>query len=179
MSCPICGSSKSKQLLRLNCGNFDQSILYRFVRIGVCLQCGHIYNQLSVQEMVDLIKYYETEYAQINIKSGDKSGDRPGSNSPNALNRYARLYDLINSYANKTDGVLDVGCAAGGFLDFLQKRGFKRRYGIDIIKTYVRQAQSKKAHYIKYGRVESLPFADNSMELLVMDQVLEHVVNLT
>lgn len=177
MPCPICGSRKSKQLLRLNCGNFDQSILYRFVRVVACLQCGHIYNKLSSQEIINLKKYYEAEYAQINIESGDKTGDRPGSSGANALNRYARLYSLIANHIKTSHNILDVGCATGGFLDYLRGHGFKHLYGIDMIKTYVKHAQKKKIHKIKIGQAESMPFADNSMDLLVMDQVLEHLVD--
>ncbi|MBU1092761.1 class I SAM-dependent methyltransferase [Patescibacteria group bacterium] len=175
--CPICGFGKARSLLRLNCGNFDQSVLYQSVRVSVCAQCGHIYNKLFPQEIIDLKEYYETEYAQINLESGDKTGDRPGSGNSNTFNRYARLHSLIIHHINTNHNILDVGCATGGFLDYLHERGFEHLYGIDIINTYVTQARKKRIHKIKIGQAESIPFADNSMDLLVMDQVLEHLVD--
>ena len=177
--CPICNSDRAKSLLNLNCGNLgnlDDSALYRSVKINACEKCGHVYNRLSLDEITDLIKYYNEEYAPTNIGSTDKTGDRPGSNNQNTLGRYDQLYDLISKHINSNSKVLDIGCAMGGFLDYLHAKSIKNLSGIDPTKEYVNHAKRKGHYDIKLGSAESIPFNNNSFDLLVMDQVLEHIV---
>jgi len=174
--CPICNSDKKNNIVELNCGNYDNSNLYQTVRINCCEACGHIYNRLSLDEIDGLIKYYNEEYAPLNLGSTDKIGDRPGSNNPFTLKRYAQLYSLISSNVNSDSKVLDVGCAMGGFLDYLHKHGLNNLYGIDLIEDYVSYAKKKGDYNIKLGSAESIPFDDNSFDLLIMDQVMEHLV---
>lgn len=177
IGCPICNSNKAITILNLDCGNLDNSMLYQFVNINVCAKCGHIYNCLSVDEIEGLMKYYSKEYAPLNLSSTDKLGDRPGSNNPFTLKRYAQLYNLICPYVNKDSKILDIGCAMGGFLDYLYHQGLSNLYGIDIVEDYVSQAKKKDKYNIKIGGAESIPFEDKSFDLLVMDQLLEHSVN--
>lgn len=174
MKCPICCSSIAINMLELHCGNFDDSILYETVKIDACEQCGHVYNRLLPDEIVNLIKYYDEEYAPTNLGSTDKTGDRPGSNDENTLGRYDQLYNVMSKYINADDSVLDIGCAAGGFLDYLRSKGIKNLSGIDPTSKYVNC--SKERGYIKLGSAESIPFEDDRFDLLVMDQVIEHLV---
>lgn len=176
INCPICNSNKTINMLDLNCGNLDNSSLYRSVKINACEKCGHVYNRLSLDEITGLIKYYNEEYAPINIGSTDKTGDSPGSNNQNTLGRYDQLYDLISKHINSNSKVLDIGCAMGGFLDYLHAKSIKNLSGIDPTKEYVNYAKCKGHYDIKLGSAESIPFNNNSFDLLVMDQVLEHIV---
>lgn len=174
--CPVCYSDKAKELLKLNCGNLDGSTLYQFVKINACDKCGHIYNNLSPSEIAGLIKYYNEEYAPTNIGSPDKIGDRPGSNNKNTLERYDQLYNLILQYINSDYRILDVGCAMGGFLNYLRLKGFHNLSGIDPIIKYVENAKKENDYDVRVGTAESMPFADKSFDLLVMDQVTEHLI---
>lgn len=176
VNCPICNSNKAINMLDLNCGNFDDSALYQTVKVNSCEWCGHVYNRLLPDEIVGLMKYYDEEYAPVNIGSTDKTGDRPGSNNPNTLGRYDQLYDMMLKYINNNVRVLDIGCAMGGFLDYLHAKGIKNLSGIDSTPKYVNYAKQKNNYAIKLGSAESIPFEDNSFDLLVMDQVLEHLV---
>jgi SAM-dependent methyltransferase len=176
VNCPLCGSSKAINMLNLNCGNFDDSTLYRTVKVHACERCGHVYNRLLPDEIVGLMKYYDEEYAPVNIGSTDKTGDRPGSNNQNTLGRYDQLYDMMLKYIDSNVRVLDVGCAMGGFLDYLHAKGIKSLSGIDTIPKYINYAKRKNNYTIKLGSAESIPFEDNSFDLLVMDQVLEHLI---
>jgi len=170
MKCPICGSQESERKLILNCGNLDNSKLYQYVKILKCKVCGHIYNELTQNEMENLIKYYKEEYSTKNLASS--SGDRPGSQNFFSLKRYENLFDIVSPHINKNSRILDVGCAMGGFLDFLSKKGFKNLFGIDMIDNYVDYANRKN---IKLGSAYSIPFKDSSLDLIILDQVLEHL----
>lgn len=176
IKCPICKFEKAENLLDLNCGSLGDSVFSHSVKIEACLKCGHIYNGLSSVEIAGLAKYYNKESAPLNLSATDKSGDRPGSDSPFALQRYSQLYSLISSYIHNDFRVLDVGCAAGSFLDYLHKQGLNKLYGIDIVEDYVNYAK-KKNDNIKLGNAELIPFNDNSFDLLVADQVMEHLAD--
>jgi SAM-dependent methyltransferase len=176
LKCPVCDSCRAINILELNCGNFDDSMLYETVKVSACEQCGHVYNRLLPDEIVSLLKYYDKEYAPTNINSTNKTGDRPGSNDKNTLGRYDRLYDVLSKYINNDVRVLDIGCAMGGFLDYLHAKNIKSLFGIDSTKKYINYAKQKGNYTIKLGSAESIPFEDNSFDLLVMDQVLEHLV---
>jgi len=64
MKCVICSSEKAQNLLTLDCGKLDKSLLYQFVKIDVCKNCGHIYNHLFSNEKDNLWKYYDNEYVK-------------------------------------------------------------------------------------------------------------------
>jgi SAM-dependent methyltransferase len=177
VNCPICDSDETKNLLELNCGNLDSSTLYQSIKINGCEKCGHVFNRLSSDEIAGLKKYYNEEYAPTNFGSPDKTGDRPGSNNKNNFGRYNQIYNLISKYIKNDCRVLDVGCAMGGFLDYLQLKGLKNLSGIDPVAKYVKTAKEKNTHDVRIGVAESMPFADKIFDLVVMDQVMEHLAD--
>ena len=175
MECPVCNYNYSDQFKYLNCESFDDSYLYKDIEIRKCNQCGHQYNYLTDKELKYLNKYYEQEYAPSNLSSNDKEGDKPGSNNSFNLKRYEQLFEFISPYITKDSRILDVGCATGGFINFLEEKGYKNLYGIEPIQTYVNKANNKN---IKVGNVYLIPFEDNSFDIIILDQVLEHLSNL-
>lgn len=175
--CPICDFNKSDDLLKLNCGNFDNSFIYRNARVVACGKCGHVYNALSVGEIADLEEYYEKESAAGNTNPIDNISDRPGSNSQLAAKRYRKLYNFMRPRIKKGMRILDAGCASGGFLDFLYGNNFRNLYGLDVSRRYITIAKQKKLYEVKIGKVEAMPFKDGSMDLVLFDQTMEHLVN--
>lgn len=176
INCPICKSSSVQNILNLNCGRFDGSTLYQNAVVNTCNDCGHIYNKLSSEEVQGLIKYYNEEYAPINMAANDNVGDRPGSANQFSTARYAQLYDLMKPFTNTGSRVLDVGCAMGGYLDYLYQQGFRNLFGIDLTQKYVDHANKQGKYTINLGNAESIPFSENYFDCLVIDQVMEHLV---
>ena len=176
MNCPICNSIYSEQFKYLNCESFDNSYLYKDICIQKCNNCNHMYNELSDTELKNLKRYYEEEYAPSNLSSKDKNGDRPGSYNIHSVVRYEQLYKFVLPYIKENSRILDVGCAMGGFLKFLKnKRNYTNLYGIEPIEAYVKEANNEN---IKQGNVYKIPFEDNSFDIVILDQVLEHLSNL-
>lgn len=62
MKCPICDYRKSKIILKFKCESFDNSYLYKNVKIVKCKNCGHSYNKLRKKELDNLEKYYQYEH---------------------------------------------------------------------------------------------------------------------
>jgi ubiquinone/menaquinone biosynthesis C-methylase UbiE len=177
LSCPVCSSSDKELLLSLDCGNIDDSSLYPTVRLVTCSQCGHAYNDLSPDEISGLGPYYNNEYAPANLNSVVTEGDLPGSTGKQTRDRYTQLYNALSPYIHRRDAILDVGCAVGGFLDFLKEKGISRLYGVDTAEAYIEKARMKKEYVIEHGSAESLPFDDGIFDGVIIEQVLEHLVN--
>jgi len=173
MNCPICNSERLEELMYLKTKSFDGSTLYEDIKILNCINCGHIFNQIENEE--DLMKYYNEEYGKFNLDLKDDEGDRPGSNNKNSNLRYEQFYDLIKNYIREDHKILDIGCANGGFIKFLREKGFENVFGIEIIKDYVDEIGDEK---IIEGNIYSIPFDDETFDVIIMDQVLEHIVNL-
>jgi SAM-dependent methyltransferase len=174
--CPLCGSADSENILELNCGNFDGSTLYRDAVIRACNSCGHIFNELSSEQIRGLANYYNDEYAPLNMAAGDNVGDRPGSASQFSSARYGQLYDLMKPYINSESRILDVGCAMGGYLDYLNHKGLNNLSGIDLTEKYVNHVNSGGRYAVRLGSAESIPYNGDYFDCLVIDQVMEHLV---
>jgi len=174
MICPVCYCDYSELHKLFTCESFDDSYLYKDIVIKKCNNCGHQFNEITSKELRNLQKYYEEEYAPINLSSEDKAGDRPGSNNKATIERYEQLFTFMCRYFNPDSRVLDVGCAMGGFMKYLEERGALDVCGIEPIESYVKKANNSD---INLGNVYSIPFPDNSFDIVILDQVLEHLAN--
>lgn len=175
MECPICKNKQYEQLLSLSCGKLDESSLYEKVVVVVCEECGHVFNLLSEEDKIGIVKYYKAEGSLDNLHSPNTEGDLPGSSNENSINRYSLLFDFIKPYLNKDNKILDIGCAMGGFLRFLKEKNYNQLYGIDFSSVYANEAQKNKGLEIKRGTAEEIPFDDNLFDFLIADQVVEHL----
>lgn len=169
--CPICQSDDRDSLLHLKTGNLDGSPLYPEVRLVCCQTCGHVHNTISQTELDGLFKYYNQEYAPINLKVSK------GNEDPLSTARYNLLFSCLEDRLKPSHSILDVGCATGGFLTFLQKRGFSQLAGVDMLDNYVQQARRLTSFPIELGLAEALPYKDDSFDCLVLEQVMEHLIN--
>ena len=176
--CPLCNdkSNNTEQLLDFSAGGHDQSYLYPDVNICCCQTCGHVFNMISRQDYNNLKKYYNDEASLSNINYSSTVADLPGSKNKNTIKRYQYLYKQIKPYLKKDFHILDIGCAKGGFIDFLFDKGYHNLYGIDITNNYLSELK-KDARYknrIKLAFVDKMPFDDKSFDFIILDHVLEH-----
>ena len=75
---------------------------------------------------------------------------------------------LLKQQRTYYDTVLDVGCGSGHFL-WSMKDMSNTRYGID------EHSYRTADHTVMQGDARDLPFEDNSMDLITMLDVLEHI----
>jgi ubiquinone/menaquinone biosynthesis C-methylase UbiE len=77
--------------------------------------------------------------------------------------------DLVLTYAGRC--ILDIGCASGGYVNELLKRGYNV-YGIDL---FLRPIQKSITNRLILGDATDLPFRENSFDTILLFNVLEHV----
>ena len=181
MKCVVCGASwwHHKKMISIKAGNIDNSALYNKIKIMHCKKCGHVFNKISVYDYTNLYVYYRNEYTKYNLKSPNKTGDLPGSSSPSSIARYNAIYNPVKHLMvlNKNNAeILDIGCASGGFLSYLQEEGYKNLYGIDPSSGYTRVAKKNKALKISTGSAEKIPF-NKKFDFIFLDQVVEHLLD--
>ncbi len=174
--CPICDSFNQKQILNLKTKIVDDSTLYKDIVIKLCMECGHIFNELDEKQLEGLYDYYNTEYSLTNLNSPDKVSDRPGSKNKNTVLRFGQLYELTKNLINKNSIVLDIGCAKGGFLEFLYSKGIRSLYGIDFSKDFISFSSNNQKFKTKIGMADDIPFENNKFDIVYLDQVLEHTI---
>jgi ubiquinone/menaquinone biosynthesis C-methylase UbiE len=71
-------------------------------------------------------------------------------------------------------GVADLGCGSGVFTDILAQRGYEAQ-GIDISRKLIELAHQKypKLTFLE-GDVEALPYADNSLDGVLLSGIVHH-----
>ena len=77
----------------------------------------------------------------------------------------------------KTDNVLDLGCGDGLNIKILVQRGVKRVAGVDISGQLLQEAKKANPKVKFYlASSESLPFKDNSFDIVLVDSVFHHLM---
>jgi len=75
----------------------------------------------------------------------------------------------------RTSRVLDVGTSTGANLRLLRDLGFHAVEGLDFSNEAIRYCRDKGLGLVRYGDVRSMPFADESFDLLLATDIIEHV----
>lgn len=95
--------------------------------------------------------------------------------------RYIDVRNLSSLFKNHYGKVLEVGCGKGYFFDFFTKRG-DGYYGIDIdfdeidcLKKRTTVQENNNHNKVVMGDGASLPFLDNSFDLVFCNCVIEHI----
>ena len=73
--------------------------------------------------------------------------------------------------------VLDVGCGNGERLAELRRRGHTRLYGVELSARAARLARSASGAEVYEGTLECVHLPAKSFDLVIMNQVLEHVAS--
>ncbi len=102
------------------------------------------------------------------------------------VNFFQDMLRELGSEINTDTLILDFGCGKGGIVYHLRKQGFKA-FGVDIVKDY----ENVQKRCEEEGLVEAdedafrlidmsnykIPFDDNTFDVIISDQVFEHVQN--
>lgn len=85
---------------------------------------------------------------------------------------------LIHKYAGQGGRLLDIGCGTGAVLDFFSTQGGKTKgfqvEGIDMSPAALEYCH-KKGLKVALGKAEVLVYADNTFDVIIASDVLEHI----
>lgn len=90
-----------------------------------------------------------------------------------------RQLEICNNIGVKTEHdsyILDFGCGNGKRVYELLDSGFFNSYGYDIKNTVILRNDNDKRHF-KFSTTGEIPFIDNYFDLIISEQVFEHVMD--
>lgn len=159
------------------CGEVLATVVSERDRYGIphtmrlCHLCGLIYASPRMTE-----KAYEDFYASEYRKIYDTPEDStPEQSFQTATCHAGRIEALLQQHSVSAKSVIDIGCNAGGHLQYFQNRGCTV-YGVDYDRERVQYGQAKGLH-IDYGGLERLLASGHSADLIILNHVLEHFLN--
>lgn len=113
-------------------------------------------------------KHYDTQYFANQVSKSDAK----------AAWQYGRLLRYAKVTAAEYPRFLDAGCGAGPALNFLQKQGFTVT-GSDLVLYPLEEARKRAPHalLVNADLRDGLPFADNSFDVIMASEVIEHLAD--
>jgi 2-polyprenyl-3-methyl-5-hydroxy-6-metoxy-1,4-benzoquinol methylase len=166
INCPICRSEATKFKLEINS--------YKYYR---CLNCGitfleNKYNFKNLKEIYNK-NYFEKQYkpdSDFNyfIDNDEKINEKVNLNKV-TVNKF-------KEYSMGNNTVLEIGCAAGYFLEAIKREGNNNVYGLEISKEAAEFAKNKFNINIIGDNIDSVGEKyNNFFDSIFMFHVLEHL----
>jgi 2-polyprenyl-3-methyl-5-hydroxy-6-metoxy-1,4-benzoquinol methylase len=169
--CPICGNRRASRLHTQRFVLDDGHPLADGYDVANCESCGFVYADVAATQGA-----YDAFYE--NLSKYDDPGSSTGSGE-SPLDR-VRLEDTAEILAQALPGrdshILDIGCAGGGLLEALSRRGYRNLAGIDPSAACARMTREKTG--VAYqGWVTNLPPGIGTFDCVALSHVLEHVLD--
>ncbi len=171
MHCPICDESSFVQGAPVFDDRYGEPNLYHLAR---CAGCGHLSTSPRLGEQ-DLPGLYGTYYPRKAAVAAEVAAEADLARKPFAsLKRWWAGTNNQGQYSTKVgDKVLDVGCGAGVSLLEAQILG-GQAYGIETDRN-IKPLADALGMTMHFGNLHDRPFADVRFDLIIMNQVIEHV----
>lgn len=167
VACRVCGSNTARLLFAGRDLAFEQPGEFPVVR---CSDCGLVY--LRERPISDEIgRYYPESYTPYRTAVQDE---------PNPALRWARRRNLarrarvVARASPQAPGrLLDVGCATGGFLDFMRAEGWTV-HGVEINHRAVEYARERFGLDVHHGDLLDAGLPAGAFDAITFWDVLEH-----
>jgi SAM-dependent methyltransferase len=165
--CPVCGSGERRLIYRQRFWDGPMGDGYDVV---VCTDCGAGYAD-KIPSQAEMDRYYAEQSKYTNDQSD-------GTESPWDLKRFEATAGQIIPHLKKHDTrILDIGCATGGLLSVLKKRGFANLLGVDPSPVCAALAGRLHDVEVKVATLAQLSNWKERFDLIMMVGVLEHLHN--
>jgi len=170
MNCLVCNNSQARKAMWG--GYYFKGQKYTIIR---CVNCGFMFlNPLPCKAILNDIysddDYFDNYYAGVKGVKNYIEGipDRREQNFP--------IIDVIKHLKIKGK-LLDVGCAAGGFLIDAKDSGYEV-FGIELSKKMADYAREGLGLDVRCGTLEEADFKDKGFDIIYAGDVLEHIPEL-
>lgn len=169
--CPVCASTEHTSIRPVFDDRYGCPDMFSLVRCNVC---GHLMTSPALAEE-ELGGLYSTYYPRKHVNTADLVASASEVACPWA--RLQRWWGGTNNQGQYTvspgQTMLDVGCGSGLSLLEAQALG-ALAYGIEADPNVRRIADELKLR-VHIGSLHDRPFPDVSFDLIVLNQVIEHI----
>ncbi|HEX7086144.1 MAG TPA: class I SAM-dependent methyltransferase [Vicinamibacterales bacterium] len=161
--------------LRCWCDHGDYAVAFRTPRFGLlrCRHCGCFQvNPPALREDSASGAFYDSYY------QGDASHlpDAAPSSTPTRLSRFWRVVERVPELRGIGHSVLDIGCGDGQLCAELVAHGWPEVIGLDVAPARVERAAARcPSARFHAGTLDSTDVPRRSLDLLIMDNVIEHL----
>ena len=147
----------------IKCSSEQLKPLDHFSDVGLvkCSDCSFVFTE-KIPSKTELVDYYSNEYERTNYLS------------PITEKRYNQLLDGFEKY-RKNNRILDIGAGCGFFITTAKKRGWEV-YGTELSKNSVAGCKNLNSE-LSYGELHELQFPEESFDVVVNLEVIEHLNN--
>ncbi|MDR1388565.1 MAG: class I SAM-dependent methyltransferase [Treponema sp.] len=154
--------------------NFDQYRVFNDFRVVYCEKCGFLLNDTNyTQEELNRFYTVESPYSAV-------SAHGAGGSSDIDTQVYERYLSIVEPMLSKKSRICDIGCAKGGFLNFLAKNGYENLYGVEISPKLVEISRLSGLN-VKIGSAEHIPLTTDKekYDCLFFTNIFEHLFDLS
>lgn len=172
--CPGCACSRVNVLHRQQFEQARGSPLPAAYDVVACPNCGFVYADTPASQDV-----YDHYYASFSKYEDAAIASGSGADAHDAR-RLDELAAAVAGRAGRDARILDVGCANGGLLEALKRRGCSSLHGVDAASGCVDtvRAQGHVGYCLPISRLAELTVA-GPFDVIVVSHVIEHVVDLS
>ena len=170
--CPICEERLVELLRRQRFVLPDAHPLADGYDVVCCPQCGFVFADTAVTQAD-----YDAFYARLSKYENQQTSTGGGDTPWDAERLQQTAADLVRWFPDPASRILDLGCANGGLLQALQRRGYSNLYGIDPSTACVRHTRARGIA-AGTGSLFALPDGLGVFDGVVLSHVLEHVQEL-
>lgn len=166
-TCPVCGGVDKSFLMKQSFTEMSRGSLLASYDLVVCRGCGAAFADLIPDQEV-----FDQYYTEMSKYEFPQSG---GSQSPADLKRFKEIADFVEPYLKQNLQILDIGCATGGLLAEMKKRGYRNLRGVDPSDLCCKLTHSLYDIRTSRATISNLDILNDKFDFLFLIGVLEHV----
>jgi 2-polyprenyl-3-methyl-5-hydroxy-6-metoxy-1,4-benzoquinol methylase len=155
------------------CGAPDRLVRFRTRQFGLleCRECGSFQiDPPPIGHADEARAFYTNYYYERPVADG------PGTRGETRSSRFWQVARVEPSLHRVGRRAMDIGCGEGHLCGELRAAGWPEVVGIDVSQTRIERARRQHPGVQFYDRpVEETPVAEGTCDLVVMDNVIEHL----
>jgi FkbM family methyltransferase len=164
--CPVCESTGAREVLYRQ--RFFEGPLGDGYDVVVCENCGAGFAD-GIPTQAELDRYYAERSKYTYAQAG-------GAESPYDFKRFETIADQLEPHLPSKDArILDIGCATGGLLSVLRKRGYRNVLGSDPSPACAEAARKLYGIEVRTAALSEHAAWREPFDAVLLVGVLEHV----
>ena len=169
--CPVCSSKENEILFHQSFSAFSNITLLSSYDVVACDVCGFCYaDKIPEQKAFDVYYRELSKYESNSDELREQPYDR---------NRFSIMVKYLKPFLDSPGlHIAEVGCATGFLLSMIKKEGYSNLTGIDPSPGCTAAAKKHYGIQALTNTISNIELADNSVDILILVGVLEHIRDL-